>query len=187
MRGSHQCSFKLLLLPTVLMTINIKLLHTYFKWHASCLVMQILFFVCHLSIKARPFLPSSAHPPFFSTLLAGHFECLSSLSILPESGVLASKVPPWGHAVFQPHLHLSGSVSSLMHLNWVSSVSYCCHLISETRTVWAHFGIKPSAHDPPLIVFSQEAHLDFLLSQLASCGAETSKQLADSVLTSVGR
>lgn len=73
MWGSHQCSLKPLLLATVtpifLMTISIKLLCTSFKWHFCCLVMQIFFFVCRLSIKAQPFLPSSAPPPSYSSAL----------------------------------------------------------------------------------------------------------------------
>lgn len=77
MWGSHQCSFKPWCLPTVLGLPSCWWLSvlscTSFKWHVCCLVMQILFFVCHLSIKAQPFLflPSSAPspPPSFSSAL----------------------------------------------------------------------------------------------------------------------
>lgn len=75
MRGSHQCSLKPLLLPTVtpifLMTISIKLLRTSFKWHFCRLVMQILFFVCRLSIK-KPNLSSPLLRPS-PLLILQHF------------------------------------------------------------------------------------------------------------------
>lgn len=148
MRGSHQCSFEPLLRTTVtlisLMNINILLFHSSFKWHLCCLVMQIPFFLCRRSIKAQPFLPSSTTSSFSLALC-----WLGTLNVFQVSApYLRARL--WqascplgpGSPSTPPPLHLPGSMSSLMYLKWVSSVSYSCHLISETLTVWAHFNIK---------------------------------------------